>query len=154
MMRRREFITLLSGAAAYDFGGRSVASAGDVNGDGFDDVIVGAPLYNGLATDDGGAFIYMGGGGGTGTVDSAAFADGTFFGDQQGARAGSAVEGAGDVNGDGFADVIIGGPLTDSCAGDQGAARGLDVEAFGDLVGDLLDADAEPAAAQFTELPQ
>src|SRR6202051_821841 len=39
-------------------------------------------------------------------------------------------------------------------AGDQGAARGLDVEAFGDLVGDGLDADAEPAAAEFAELPQ
>ncbi len=39
-------------------------------------------------------------------------------------------------------------------AGDQGAARGLDVEAFGDLVGDLLDADAEPAAAQLAELPE
>ena len=39
-------------------------------------------------------------------------------------------------------------------AGDQRAARGLDVEAFGDLVGDLLDADAEPAAAQLAELPQ
>ncbi len=32
--------------------------------------------------------------------------------------------------------------------------RGLDVEAFGDLVGDLLDADAEPAAAQLAELPE
>ena len=39
-------------------------------------------------------------------------------------------------------------------AGDQRAARGLDVEAFGDLVGDLLDADAEPAAAKLAELPQ
>ena len=39
-------------------------------------------------------------------------------------------------------------------AGDQGAARGLDVEAFGDLVGDGLDADAEPAAAQLAELPE
>ena len=39
-------------------------------------------------------------------------------------------------------------------AGDQGAARGLDVEAFGDFVGDLLDADAEPAAAKLAELAQ
>jgi hypothetical protein len=39
-------------------------------------------------------------------------------------------------------------------AGDQGAARRLDVEAFGDLVGDLLDADAEPAAAKLAELAQ
>ena len=39
-------------------------------------------------------------------------------------------------------------------AGDQRAARGLDVEALGDLVGDLLDADAEPAAAKLAELTQ
>src|SRR6185503_7751054 len=39
-------------------------------------------------------------------------------------------------------------------AGHQRAARRLDVEAFGDLVGDLLNADAEPAAAQFAELPE
>src|SRR4029079_17311764 len=32
--------------------------------------------------------------------------------------------------------------------------RRLDVEAFGDLVGDLLDANAKPAAAQFAELPE
>src|SRR5260221_1654774 len=38
--------------------------------------------------------------------------------------------------------------------GNQGAARGLDVEAFSDLVGDLLDADAEPAAAKLAELPE
>src|SRR5713226_1982142 len=39
-------------------------------------------------------------------------------------------------------------------AGNQGAARGLDVKAFSDLIGDLLDADAEPAAAKLAELPQ
>src|SRR5580698_5490746 len=39
-------------------------------------------------------------------------------------------------------------------AGDQRAARRLDVEALGDLVGDLLDADTEPAAAQLAILPQ
>src|SRR3954468_11669884 len=39
-------------------------------------------------------------------------------------------------------------------AGDQRAARGLDIEAFGELVGDLLDANAEPAAAELAELPE
>src|SRR5712675_1650733 len=39
-------------------------------------------------------------------------------------------------------------------AGDQGAARRLDIEAFGNLVGDLLDADAKPAAPKLAELPQ
>src|SRR5437899_2841130 len=43
-------------------------------------------------------------------------------------------------------------PVVD--AGNQRAAGRLDVEAFGDLVGDLLDPHAEPAAAQFAELPE
>jgi FG-GAP repeat len=41
----------LSGAAAADFSGRSVASAGDVNGDGFSDLIIGAPGAAFLATE-------------------------------------------------------------------------------------------------------
>jgi hypothetical protein len=39
-------------------------------------------------------------------------------------------------------------------AGDQRATRRLDVEAFGDFVSDLLNADAEPAATQFAELAE
>ena len=45
------------------------------------------------------------------------------------------------------------GPLSSTPAISAPRAR-LDVEAFGDLVGDLLDADAEPAAAQLAELPE
>src|SRR5215468_3635757 len=44
------------------------------------------------------------------------------------------------------------GPLSSTPA--TSAPRGLDVEAFGDLLGDLLDPHAEPAAAQFAELPE
>lgn len=74
--------------------GASVASAGDVNGDGFGDVIVGA---------DNGAYVYLGGPGGLSatpiTVVNPAFPEGSF---------GVTVASAGDVNGDGFADVIVG----------------------------------------------
>ncbi len=79
--------------------GYSVANAGDVNGDGYTDVIVGAPLALAI----GRAYIYFGGPNADNTVDatllSPAGVNGYF---------GTSVSGAGDVNGDGFADVIVG----------------------------------------------
>ena len=98
------------GFDAAAFGG-SVAIAGDVNGDGFDDVIVGARGFdvdNGLF-DEGAAFVFLGSA--TGLVGSdPATAHAVILGDQAGAEFGTSVAGAGDVNGDGFADIIVGAP--------------------------------------------
>ncbi|MCD6534276.1 MAG: FG-GAP repeat protein [Deltaproteobacteria bacterium] len=49
---------------AYAFFGYSVATAGDINHDGFDDVIVGAPWYDSGQADAGAAFVYQGSAGG------------------------------------------------------------------------------------------
>jgi hypothetical protein len=83
--------------------GTSVAGAGDVNGDGFDDVIVGAYAYDSLETDEGSAYVFYGSD--TGTVDAFSW---TSESDQEHAWFGYSVAGAGDVNGDGYADVIVG----------------------------------------------
>ncbi len=83
--------------------GRSVASAGDVNGDGYDDLIIGAPKFDdGASADVGRAYIYYGGNIIDNSVDVILTGDGTvnFFG--------ISVSTAGDVNGDGYADVIVG----------------------------------------------
>ena len=97
--------------------GAQVAGAGDVNGDGFADVIVGAPYYYHGQAGEGAAFLYLGGAGAFDTT-----ADAQLESNQANARMGSSVADAGDVNGDGFADVIVGAYLYDSGQSNEGAA--------------------------------
>jgi uncharacterized repeat protein (TIGR01451 family) len=97
--------------------GWSVADAGDVNGDGYADVIVGAPSFDNGQTDEGAAFVYLGSAAGL-----AAIAAWQAEGDQTRAEFGYSVSGAGDVNGDGYADVIVGARLFSNGHIDEGAA--------------------------------
>jgi hypothetical protein len=95
--------------------GASVASAGDVNGDGFDDVIVGAPMYGSGGNQMGRAYVFFGGG----VPD--AVPDRVFTGVAAGDQLGSVVGGAGDMNGDGYADVFASAPSNDAAALNAGA---------------------------------
>jgi len=97
--------------------GRSVATAGDVNGDGYSDVIIGASMYDGGQSDEGRAFVYYGSA--TGLNSSA---DWTAESDQASAQLGVAVATAGDVNGDGYSDVIVGSHQYDNDEIDEGRA--------------------------------
>ncbi len=97
--------------------GHAVASAGDVNGDGFDDILVGARDYqNGAGLPaTGRAFIFLG---------SAALPSRVpdwFV--TIGLECGHSVAGAGDVNGDGFDDVIVGAPGHNAGSGFEGKAE-------------------------------
>ncbi len=99
----------INGEATYDYSGKSVASAGDVNGDGFADLIVGAPEGNsGL----GAAFVVFGQQSGFDSSLDLSALDGTdgfqLNSTSFAIRAGTSVASAGDVNGDGFADLIVG----------------------------------------------
>jgi hypothetical protein len=95
--------------------GNAVATAGDVNGDGFADVIVGAPNYDNGQTDEGRASVYHGSAGGL-----SATPNWTSESDQDSAKFGNSVAIAGDVNGDGYADVIVGAPNYDNGQTDEG----------------------------------
>ena len=98
--------------------GRSVAGAGDLNGDGYGDVVVGSP---GSSTEDVGvAYMYLGGG--SGISGFSVLSNNTFSSTQGQAGVGASVASAGDVNSDGYSDVIIGAPLYDSGSADEGAA--------------------------------
>ncbi len=97
--------------------GISVSNAGDVNGDGYSDVIIGAWLYDNGESDEGRAFVYSGSPSGLSNV-----ATWTAESNQPGAEFGFSVSGAGDVNGDGFSDVIIGSFLYDNNQADEGRA--------------------------------
>jgi Ca2+-binding RTX toxin-like protein len=100
----------IDGAAEDDHAGESSAIAGDVNDDGLDDVIVGAPdADNNSRTDSGSAYVVFGKTTTT-NVDLASLGTAGFVidGQQGGDAAGRSVEGGGDVNDDGIDDVLVG----------------------------------------------
>ncbi len=99
--------------------GTSAGTAGDVNGDNYADIIIGAPGYDNGETNEGGAFVYYGSATGPKTVP-----DWTAESNQANAQLGNSVGTAGDVNGDGYADIIIGAYLYDFLGGTFG---GVDV---------------------------
>jgi hypothetical protein len=97
------------GAESSDRLGFSVANAGDVNGDGIDDVIVSAPYFDAGQINEGAAFVFLGSPARSGSATPATAAT-QLESDQEFANLGESVAGAGDVNGDGYADVIVGDP--------------------------------------------
>src|SRR3989338_2821300 len=94
-----------------DLFGVTVSSAGDINGDGYSDVIVGANLADGGGSNRGRAYISYGG---LGYLDDPEQVNGDQFG--------YSVSGAGDVNGDGYSDVIVGANGADGGGTNRGRA--------------------------------
>lgn len=125
------------------FLGQSVAIAGDVNGDGYADVLIGQPGDDEISNFGGMVTLFLGGPEGWSNYMSSNEADAIFRGEADGDWAGFSVSGAGDFNGDGFDDIIVGAPKRN---GDEGAAYLiLGREVWADV--DLSAADALFAGA-------
>jgi Ca2+-binding RTX toxin-like protein len=112
----------LDGEAADDRSGVSVSAAGDVNGDGFDDIIVGARLGNPDSLGNAGkSYVVFGKASGfASTIDLSSLNGTTGFrldGVVDNDESGTSVSAAGDVNGDGFDDIIVGARFADGEAG-------------------------------------
>ena len=104
---------VLKGVDAGDFSGGSVSGAGDINGDGFDDLVIGASL----ADPGGESYVVFGSDEGFASTFDLSSLDGSngfvLNGIDAGDRFGGSVSGAGDINGDGFDDLVIGASLAD-----------------------------------------
>jgi hypothetical protein len=101
--------------------GIAVGTAGDVNGDGYDDIIVGSQRYANSEVDEGAAFVWYGSAAGLGDPGTPANADWMAESDRGGAYCYS-VSTAGDVNGDGYDDVIVAWPVYANPETGEGAA--------------------------------
>ena len=118
---------LASDAGILDAFGAAVAGAGDLVGDGYDDVILGAPATDDAGSDAGSVYLYRGSASGVlSSTELELSASDVAAGD----RFGAAVAGVGDVNGDGYDDVVVGAYARDSAAGAAylylGSPGGLD----------------------------
>ncbi len=132
----------LNGTDTNDRSGEAVSSAGDVNGDGFDDLLIGAQYGDPEGDSDAGeSYVVFGKASGFAAVLELFELDGTtgfrLDGIDPGDHSGSAVSSAGDVNGDGFDDLLIGAdyadPNGDSRAGESYVVFGRASE-FGDAI--------------------
>ena len=109
----------LDGIDAYDQSGISVASAGDVNGDGFDDIVIGAhEAEPGAARFVGESYVVFGRASfaATPAINLSSLNGTTGFrldGIDVNDFTGRSVASAGDVNGDGFDDIVIGAPFAE-----------------------------------------
>ncbi len=156
---------VLQGSAPQDFAGRSIRSAGDVNGDGYGDLIIGAAGADAEAVPSGPADLGLGGrsyvvfGQQDGvaaprSLDALAVGEGfAILGATRRDQSGFAVDGAGDVNGDGYDDLLVGAYLSDPHGSASGSSYlifgGPDVGASGPVALSLLGRSGGAAGLEF-----
>ncbi len=139
---------MINGLCEGDYSGSSVASAGDVNGDGLADLIIGASYSDPIDGSNAGRSYVVFGKTDTTAIDLSAVAEGTggfvINGQCSGDRSGFSVASAGDINGDGLADLIVGAPYSNNVAGKSYVVFGktdttaIDLSSIADGIGGFV----------------
>ena len=137
------------GEDADDLFGYRVSDAGDVDGDGCDDLLVGAPQAetSTSGTDAGVAYLFYGSSSLSGGYSAASDAGASFVGTDglvSGSELGSAVAGLGDLDGDGYDDIGLGAPMYDSSSGTPGTEGHMSIF-FGGAGGSALSGEYDIA---------
>jgi hypothetical protein len=133
------------GEEANDRSGFSVSDTGDINGDGYDDILIGAPQNSEGGTYAGQVYLILGKRTGWGNDTDLSDADASFIGENDRDAVGLVRAGAGDVNGDGFSDILLGSPSND----EGGDSAGQTYLFFGKASGWSMDTDLSNADASF-----
>ncbi len=128
----------IQGESAFDYAGNQLSWAGDVNADGYDDILVAAHLEDSAGENAGAAYLVLGPLSAGGDI-SLSQADAKLLGEAAGDSAGRAVASAGDVNVDGFDDILVGANGHDGVNADMGSAYLL----LGPVTGQLHLRDAQ-----------
>ncbi len=118
-------LATLHGEAADDEFGYAVAGAGDVDGDGTADLLVGAPFADHSGSDSGRLYVYSG---------ASFLLLRSFDGESEGDHFGFSVASAGDLDGDSMADVMAGAPFEDAGGQQPGVVRALSVATGAELL--------------------
>ena len=138
--------------ADYSFIGESskwitstVAAAGDVDGDGLGDILIGAPGIGPIGTAHGRAYLILGSSLGTDSTIELSQADYIFLGEEDTDKAGRVVSSAGDVDNDGLSDILISATTND----DGGSAAGKVYLILGSSLGSGTNIDLSNADYSF-----
>jgi hypothetical protein len=134
------------GEGTSDQSYRGLSGVGDVNNDGYDDFAIGATWNSEGGNTAGQAYLILGRASGWSNNVSLANVNASFIGEEPSDNAGSSISGAGDVNNDGYDDIIIGAPGFDrTTSGENGKAYVI----FGRSSGWSMDVDLSQANASF-----